>query len=121
MIVLGWIGVFVTIAVFVGLVIRGQHDSYKESMIDGLKCATAVAFFFMFCFSFIALLGKTFKPSIDGQDTPTVLSCNGIVVAESIDGFSYSSKSGSYQDYRGKLTYTPKHGEVCKEYRKEDK
>ena len=44
-----------------------------------------------------------------------------MVVAESIDGFVYSSKSGAYQDCRNNLTYTPKQGEVCKEYRKEQK
>jgi len=45
------------------------------------------------------------------------LTCNGVVVAESTRGW-YMYK-GVYKEYNGGMSYTPRQGDLCREYRRE--
>ena len=121
MIILGGIGVVLLIISFIALIGRESSESYAEAYVKSTKVVACIIGFFGACllvaWYVVLLLFVTFEEP-DRTPKPTILSCNGIVVAESINGFAYNSKGGAYEDYRNNLTYTPRQGEVCKEYLK---
>lgn len=121
MIILGWISVvllFIGVVAFFG---KNSDESYAEAYVTSTKVVACIIGFFGACllvaWYVVLLLIATFGEP-DRTLKPTILSCNGIVVAESTNGFTYNSKGGAYEDYRNTLTYTPRQGEVCKEYLK---
>lgn len=127
MIILGWIGFVLLFILFVTMIGKNSKDSFREAFVN---CCIAFAWMVTIIGSCIGLmwlllilLHSTFeKPSEpDMILKPTILSCNGVTVAESINGFAFNSKSGTYEDYRSSLTYTPRQGEACKQYLKENK
>lgn len=119
MIILGWIGVLLLIIGMATIFCREEYETYRESFINCCKAFVMLVGFLVFLWLVfilgVATLKKEHKPKVN---TPTILVCNNITVAESINGFYYSHKSGAYEDYRNNLTYTPRQGEVCKEYLK---
>lgn len=122
MIILGWIGVVLLFIVFVAVFAREKHETYPESFINASKAVagvlTAISAVVGLIYLFVLLMIATFGTPLHRELTPTVLSCNGVIVAESVKGFVYNSKGSAYEDYRNNLTYTPRQGEVCKEYLK---
>ena len=121
MIILGWIGVLLLFISFVALVSKSGNETFKQSFMLLVRVIlTFIAFIGvigLIAFFVVGLLIATFGEP-DRTLKPTILSCNGTVVAESTNGFAYNSKGGAYEDYRNNLTYTPRQGEVCKEYLK---
>lgn len=102
---------------------RGCADPYQSFMdntIAVFKCVIGVVVglgvISLLAWSIVQLVGQPSPRTY----TPTILVCNGITVAESVDGFSLESRSGVYVDYRSNVSYTHKGGETCKEFRKED-
>ena len=122
MIILGWIGVMLLFIVFVTVFAKEKHETYLDSFIDASKVfagiLAAISAVVGLIYLFVLLMIATFGTPLHRELTPTILSCDGIVVAESVNGFVYNSKGGAYEDYRNNLTYTPRQGEVCKEYLK---
>jgi hypothetical protein len=125
MIILGWIGFFLLIVSVVGALSKSKYETFLESCV-GVVGAMLVAFTTVGCafgivYLVTSLLIATFGDVIVDSPRPTVLQCNGVVVAESINGFYYQYKANAYRDHRNNLTYTPRRGEVCKELLKESK
>ena len=127
MIILGWIGFLLLCLTLLAWLFKSKYETYKESFISLIKDFGISAGFIATCIGLVWLffllldasgVRKERKPRVN---TPTILICNNVTVAESINGFIYRDKSGTYEDYRGGLTYTPRQGEVCKEYLKGDK
>lgn len=121
MIILGWIAAFFLFALFVAILAKTKHETFLESYKNSIK-----ALFFIL--SFVGLIGFLvfFISAVvvgiakyEHVDKATVLVCNNVIVAESINGFYYEDKGNAYRDYRNNLTYTPRQGEVCKELLKE--
>ena len=109
MIILGWI--IVILLMFVFHYAQIQNKNFVSNFGGWIICG------------FIVIIAMLLRPTLEELDkrkvnTPTILICNNVTVAESVNGFSYRDKSGTYEDYRGALTYTPRQGEVCKEYLK---
>ena len=122
MIILGWIGVVLLIITLGVLIGKRHNDTFREAFIDCCKAFIMFVGFLGFLWLVILLVSATVskkehKPKVN---IPTILVCGGNTVAESIDGFYFYNKSGTYEDYKGKSTYTPRQGEVCKEYLKGD-
>lgn len=116
MIVLGWIGVVSLIIILTTLLCKSDNQTFREGLIDFCKAFIMFVGFLGFLWLFFILMSTTFKKEHKPKvDIPTILVCGGNTVAESIDGFYFYSKSGTYEDYKGKSTYTPRQGEVCKE------
>lgn len=124
MIILGWVTVILLAISVIAVLSKEKHQTFKDSFMSAIGMVLGFIAFFgtagLLAFLFTGLITASFGEP-DNTLKPTILSCNGVVVAESVNGFSYNSKSGTYQDYRNKLTYTPRQGEVCKEYLKEVK
>jgi hypothetical protein len=126
MIILGWIAAFFLFALVVALLARGEHETFLQSFKGSIYALMGIISFFGASLGITYLLVQLFVDTVNyyrGGDirvaTPTILVCNNITVAESVDGFVYNSKGGAYEDYRSNLTYTPRQGEVCKELLKE--
>lgn len=124
MIILGWVTVILLVISVIAVLSKEKHQTFKDSFMSAIGIVLGFIAFFgtagLLAFLFTGLIIASFGEP-DNTLKPTILSCNGIVVAESVNGFSYNSKSGTYQDYRNKLTYTPRQGEICKEYLKGSK
>jgi hypothetical protein len=125
MIILGWIGFFLLFISILGILSKHPHETFLESCAGViLAMLTAIAIVggaIGIGYLVISLLIATFGDVTVDSPRPTVLQCNGVVVAESINGFYYEDKGNAYRDYRNNLTYTPRQGEVCKELLKEIK
>jgi len=123
MIILGWIVVFFLFAFFVAILARDAHETFLESFKNSVKALFYILSFVGICgilvFWVVVVFFGIFKS--EHVDKPTALKCNGVIVAESINGFAYDSRGGTYEDYRSNLTYTARQGEVCKELLKENK
>lgn len=123
MIILGWIGFVLLFILFVTMLGKSSRESFRVAFVN---CCVAFAWMVTIIVSCVGLawlllilMYCTFNKSSE-PDTSTVLSCNNVVVVvvESTNGFSYHTKSGTYRDNVNGLTYTPRQGEVCKEYLK---
>jgi len=123
MIILGGIAAFFLFAFFVAILAKDKDETFLESFKNSVK-----ALFFIV--SFIGLFGGLVifiammvvgMAKYEHVDKPTVLVCNNVTVAESINGFYYDSRGSAYEDHRNNLTYTPRQGEVCKELLKGSK
>jgi hypothetical protein len=125
MIILGWIGFFLLFVSILGILSKHPHETFVESCagIVGamLGAIAAIGGVFGIVYLVASLFVATFGDVTVDSPRPTVLQCNGVVVAESINGFYYEDKGNAYRDYRNNLTYTPRQGEVCKELLKEIK
>lgn len=119
MIILGWIGVVLFVITLTTLFCKSNNQTFLEGLIDCCKVFVMFVGFLGFLWLTFILVGITFKKEHKPKvNIPTILVCGGNTVAESIDGFYFYNKSGTYEDYKGKSTYTPRQGEVCKEYLK---
>lgn len=114
MIILGWILLILVMIYFEYLTTQNKYKEVKN-FVKVYSWWVILAFVFTIFILLRITLDEVNKPE---YNTPTVLICNNITVAESTNGFSYNSKGGAYEDYRNNLTYTPRQGEVCKEYLK---
>jgi hypothetical protein len=123
MIILGWIGILLVLLAFFAWISQTKYESYPESFITLCGIVGVLVGFFgaaaLFAWVIVKMINYSFPEVAKNYDTPTVLVCNDVRVVESVDGFVYNSKGGAYEDYRSNLTYTPRQGEVCKEYLKE--
>ena len=122
MIILGWIGMVLLIICLCALLIyMDGYESYWDSFVRVTYLASYfIAFTSVVCLIVFLIAGLIFSTLKEPVRTPkpTILSCNGVTVAESVDGFAFNSKSGTYEDYHSSLTYTPRQGEACKQYLK---
>jgi hypothetical protein len=125
MIILGWIGILLVLTSFIAWVSKERWETLWESFVKTLTLATFIIAFIgliiLLAVGILKMIYLTFPERTQRVDTPTLLVCNDVRVAESVDGFYYDSKGSAYKDYRNNLTYTPRQGEVCKEYLKESK
>jgi hypothetical protein len=125
MIILGWIGILLVLLAFFAWISQTKYETYYESFITLCGIVGFIVGFFgaaaLFAWVIVKMINYSFPEAAKNQYTPTVLVCNDVRVAESVDGFVYNSKGGAYEDYRNNLTYTPRQGEVCKELLKESK
>jgi energy-coupling factor transporter transmembrane protein EcfT len=119
-IILYWIGVFFLFALFVAILAKYEHETFLQSFKGSVVALMGIISFFGASLGITYLLVQLFVYTVNyyrGGDirvaTPTVLICNGTIVGESFDGFSYNKRSGTYIDYRNNITYTPRQGEMC--------
>lgn len=117
MITLGWVTVILLVISVIAVLSKEKHQTFKDSFMSVIGIVLGFIAAGLLAFLFTGLVIASFGEP-DNTPKPTILSCNGVVVAESINGFAYNSKGGAYEDYRNNLTYTPRQGEVCKEYLK---
>ena len=111
MIILGWISVVLLLIGVVAFFGRNSDESYVEAYVKSTKVVACLIGFFGACLLlawYIVLLLIATIGEPDRTLNPTILSCNGVVVAESINGFTYDIRGSSYRDSRNNLTYTPK-------------
>ena len=125
MIILGWIGFFLLFVSVVGVLSKSKYETFLQScvgvVVAMLGAIAVIGGLFGVAYLVISLLIATFGDVTVDSPRPTVLQCNGVVVAESINGFYYEYNANAYRDQRSNLTYTPRQGEVCKELLKEVK
>lgn len=125
MIILGWIGFFLLFVGVVGLFSKSNYETFLQScggvILAMLTAIAIVSGVIGIGYLVTSLLIATFGDVTVQPPRPTVLQCNGVVVAESINGFYYEDRGNAYRDYRNNLTYTPRQGEVCKELLKESR
>jgi Kef-type K+ transport system membrane component KefB len=122
MIILGWIAAFFLFALFVAILAKNKNETFLQSFKGSVYALMGIISFFGAALGIAYLLVQLFVETVNyyrGDDirvaTPTILVCNNVTVAESINGFYYEDKGNAYRDYRNNLTYTPRQGEVCKE------
>lgn len=123
MTILRWVCSILFTLCFIAVLSKGEYESYTDSFksvvgtILGISLLMSIVVFAVFLV--VNLMTITFGEP-DTTLKPTVLLCNENIVVESVNGFIYNSNSGTYEDVRSRLTYTPKQGEVCREYLKGD-
>ncbi len=116
MIILYLIAVLLLITLAVAFITRNTYGTFLSSFKNAAYAMLGIVSFFGFCIGISYLIVHIFTLMFGGKEyyhTPTTLVCNKTVIAESVDGFSYNERSGTYIDYRNNITYTPKQGEVC--------
>ena len=123
MIILGWIGFFLLFVSVVGILSKEKYETFLQScagvVTAMLGAISVIGGVLGVAYLVTSLTIATLEDVTVDPPRPTVLQCNGVVVAESINGFYY--EGNAYGDYRNNLTYTPRQGEVCKELLKESK
>lgn len=117
MIILGWILLIMVMIAFEYLSTQNKYKEVKK-FVKVYSWWIILVFVFTIFILLRITLDEVNKPE---YATPTILICNSTTVAESSNGFAFNSKSGTYEDYRSSLTYTPRQGEVCKQYLKGNK
>lgn len=131
--IVGPICVFVFIALIFFILVLSHYDDSDPSATLKKSCAHAAgrilvfAAMLVFCAALVLsfffgmwwVMDTVTSAIKDGEkSTPTILVCDGINVAESRDGFVFNSRSGTYEEFGGNMTYTPKQGATCEEFRK---
>lgn len=119
MTILAWIVLGLFIFGLLYVVAKEHGNSFLQNCLNVLKGVSILA---VCCLGGLVVTWAVLELAGDPTQrvyTPTILVCNGVTVAESVNGFSLQSKSGVYIDYYGDVSYTPKGGETCKEFSKE--
>lgn len=121
-IISGWIGFVLVLIGILAVLLKERGQTLYESFIEVIKAILVIGAFgcgiWLLFYCLFWLINETSDKPVY-VPKPTILVCNNIIVAESVDGFRYSYTSGTYSEYGGNSTYTPRQGEVCRQYLKE--